>query len=136
MANFFALSSASDVGITDGTDTLAINTDGSLIQGNNCLIAGNTTVASNNTQTVYTAPAGGAKVFGINLSCLSGGTPGCYITIAGMRAMHCIGGGAGLVSNNSHSFGENYISLTSGQTVTVTAPASQYAWASVLYKEN
>lgn len=133
MSSFFPLTSSSSVQINDGTDTLAINTDGSLI-GVACSVAANTTQANNNTQTIFTAGANGARVYAVQISTTGSNIAPSYISINGVRSIQVV---AGTVNNSaSLNFGQNYVSLAAGQTITITSTiAGNYASGSALVKD-
>ena len=57
MANFFATTSNDSVRITDGTDTLAVTTDGTIIDSKDVKVQENTASGTSRTDT-YTVPAG------------------------------------------------------------------------------
>ena len=125
--------SAQQVRLTDGTDLLNINSDGSLNVGTANSVAANATQANNNTQTIFTAGAGGARIYGIQLSAQGGNIAPVYIAINGVRSLQIIP--STQTSSCSSDFGNNYVELAAGQTVTVVSTvAGNYGSGSCYYK--
>lgn len=131
MANFFPLSTADRVRITDGTDTALIDTNGNLQVSNPELAlssASNSTSATNNTQTLYTVPANKkAYILALQLSANMGSVASsdtALLKLNGNTALVCF------INSTTTAFNTSNTSLnfpfktcpilTAGQTVTLT----------------
>lgn len=126
--------SAQQFKLTDGTDTLNVESNGSIQQGVGLVCSANATQANNNTQTIYTAPAGGARVHSLQLSVTGGNIAPVYISVNGVRCLQIIP--TTQTSSCNVDLGDNYLSLTSGQTVTVTSTvAGNYGSGSCYVRE-
>ena len=86
MTNFFPLTSADSVKITDGTDELAINADGSIISGDKTSV--NAYNAGTGTDiTVYTV-TGGKTFYMTEIIWCFGGTGNIYLDDSATRKLH------------------------------------------------
>jgi hypothetical protein len=143
MANFFPLQPSNQVKITDGTDTLLVNTDGSLNTSGQALSAAvNATLAQNNTQTIYTCPANTVtRIYNLSLSTstVASSTAAVSLIVNAVTVLKHYGYTAAsqfTTHNSDLDLGNNYLTLTAGQTVTITSAGAQTAgYGSILYKE-
>lgn len=103
--------------LTDGTDTLLINTDGSLPLST-CSTA-NANRGSNGTTTILTAGANGAVIYGINLGITADATGGSCILVNGIPMTTLNAGASYVVQGAGNSRFNPGILITVGQIVAI-----------------
>ena len=126
-------SSANQVKITDGTDMLLINSDGSLNFKGLSLLGLNGNKTGSGTTTLGTVPVGKSwRIYGFTLA--SGNSADLMTLNLGAVASFALPLNTG-ANSICRDFGNNYIEIPAGATVTLVNTGGGYSTASIQYVE-